>query len=145
MFVLHALVTIVPGGEAAYEALARQLIVATLRAEPGVRRYEYFRLTEPRQYLTVLSFDDHAAFIEHQASEHHVALTNAMKPLMEHISLERLDPIEAGATDDPGVIATVGADVLDERRQRYSARYPFPSPGWWSTTRPESASSRGTA
>ena len=131
MFVLHAHVTIVPGGEAAFEALARRLVVATLRAEPGVRRYEYFRLAEPRQYLTVLAFEDHAAFIEHQASEHHVALTDAMKPLMEHISLERLDPIAPGPSDEPGAIAEVPSDVLEDRRERYRARYPFPVASWW--------------
>jgi quinol monooxygenase YgiN len=132
MFVLHAHITVVAGGEAAFEALARQLIVATLRDEPGVRRYEYLRLTEPRQYLTVLAFDDHAAFIEHQASEHHESLTTEMRPLMEHISLEHVDPIEPDPANDPGAIPAVPADVLDARRDRYRVRYPFPAPAWWS-------------
>ena len=48
MIVLHAHITVVPGAEAAFEAVARRLVVATRRAEPGVRRYEYYRLTEPR-------------------------------------------------------------------------------------------------
>jgi quinol monooxygenase YgiN len=133
MIVLHANITVVAGGEAAFEALARRLIVATLRAEPGVRRYEYFRLAEPRHYLTVLAFDGHEAFIEHQASEHHVALTNEMRDLFEDISLERVDPVDVTAADDPGALASVGADVLEQRRVRYRARYPFPAADWWGT------------
>jgi quinol monooxygenase YgiN len=131
MFVLHAHVVVVSGGEAAFEALARRLVVATRRAEPGLRRYEYLRLHEPRHYLTVLAFEDHAAFIEHQASEHHVALTAEMKPLMEHISLQRVEPFEPGPGDDPGAILEVPAHELEERRARYRARYPFPAPEWW--------------
>jgi quinol monooxygenase YgiN len=131
MFVLHAHITVVPGAEAAFEALAQRLAVATLRSETGVRRYEYFRLGTPRHYLTVLAFDDHEAFIEHQASEHHVVLAGAMTTLMESISLERLDPMSVDASAEPGSLHPVDDAVLEARRVRYRSRHPFPAAGWW--------------
>ena len=131
MIVVLAHITVVTGCEAAFEMAARDLAAATLERERGIRRYEYVRLSEPAKYHATLAFDDYDAFIEHQASEHHVALTDAMKPLMEHISLERLDPIAPGPSDEPGAIAEVPSDVLEDRRERYRARYPFPVASWW--------------
>jgi quinol monooxygenase YgiN len=134
MFVLHAHITIVPGAEAAFEDLAQRLTVATLQSEAGVRRYQYFRLSSPRHYLTVLAFDDHEAFIEHQASEHHEVLAGAMTTMIESISLERVDPLPIEASAEPGSLDPVDSAVLEARRVRYRNRYPFPGAEWWSAT-----------
>jgi quinol monooxygenase YgiN len=134
MFVLHAHITIVPGAETAFEALAQRLTVATLRSEAGVRRYEYFRLATPRHYLTVLAFDDHEAFIEHQASEHHEVLAGAMTAMIESISLDRVDPLPVEPSAEPGSLDSVEPAVLEARRVRYRTRYPFPGADWWSAT-----------
>ena len=131
MFVLHAHITVVPGAEAAFEDLARQLSVATHRLEAGVRCYEYMRLAEPRRYLTVLAFDDYEAFIEHQASEHHVVLAGAMVDMMESISLERVDPLLTDTAAEVVSLDTVDDEVLEQRRAHYRRRHPFPAATWW--------------
>jgi quinol monooxygenase YgiN len=65
--------------------------------ETGVRRYEYWRGTEPRSYYTLLSFDDHRAFIAHQTSAHHENASPALGQLIEHLRLEWLDPVEGAS------------------------------------------------
>ncbi len=131
MIELRANISTVPGTEAAFEALARRLAVETLRLEPGAQRSEYVRHAEPGRYQVSMVFDDHDAFIEHQASQHHVVLAGAMKEMIAEISVERVDRI-VGASDGDGALPPVSEAELDERRAHYRDRYPLPAAAWWS-------------
>lgn len=145
MLVVYAHISVVPGCEAAFEETARRLCAATLAREPGVRRYEYVRLGEPSSYLATLAFDDHDAFIEHQASEHHHRLAGAMRELIAELRLERVEPVLgcsplapteamfAGSTAEVGTAELGPADdeVLAQRREHYRVRYPLARAAWW--------------
>ena len=63
MATILAHITVRPGTEADFEALARTLYEGTHATESAVRHYEYWRGSEPRTYYTLLSFDDHRGFI----------------------------------------------------------------------------------
>ena len=94
MVVIHVHITVVAGRERAFEAAARELAAATLEREPGIRRYEYTRLSEPSTYQAVLAFDDYDSFIEHQASQHHHVIAGGdMRDMIASIRLERVDPV----------------------------------------------------
>lgn len=71
MATILAHLTIKPGCEARFEQIATDLFDGTHANETKVLRYEYWRGEAPRTYYTLLSFDDHRAFIEHQVSDHH--------------------------------------------------------------------------
>ena len=94
MATLLAHITVRPGSEAEFEELARTLYERTHATETGVRRYEYWRGADARTYYTLLSFDDHRAFIAHQTSDHHEAASPALGRLIEGLRLEWLDPID---------------------------------------------------
>jgi quinol monooxygenase YgiN len=136
---LFAHIGVVAGREAEFEAIARELATATLEREPGVRRYEYTRLSEPGSYHATLAFDDYDAFIAHQVSEHHVVIAGAMRDLIADIVLERVDPVPGcSALVNPAVPAVVrdlnDVDdvVLAERGSDHRERYPVPPSAWWS-------------
>ena len=142
MVVIYAHITVVPGREGAFEAAARELAAATLEREPGVRRYEYTRLSDPATYQAVLAFDDYDAFIEHQASQHHHVIAGGdMRDMIASIRLERVDPVPACSdlaphdADDPEIeqrqFQPVDEDVLASRRARYRQRYPLTAAAWW--------------
>jgi len=118
------------GGEERFEAVARDLYSRTHEHESGVRRYEYWRGAEPRTYYTLLSFDDHRAFIAHQTSPHHEDSSPALGELIEGMRLEWVDPI-TGAGELP---ATDGQDApsdADELTRRYSERFAADVAEWW--------------
>ena len=63
MATLLAHITVRAGAERQFEEIARTLFERTHTLEPAVLRYEYWRGATPRTYYTLLSFDDHRAFI----------------------------------------------------------------------------------
>jgi quinol monooxygenase YgiN len=136
MYVLHAHITIVPGREAAFEAAAQALAIASITNEPSLRRYEYTRCAEPGTYLAVLAFDDYDAFIEHQASEHHVVIGNAMREYISSLRLDRVEPVPGCSALAPStmqssmtfVFGSPDAAELDRRREHYRERHPSPGP-----------------
>jgi quinol monooxygenase YgiN len=138
MFVLHAHITVFPGREAAFEAAARALAIASTTNEPGLRRYEYSRCEEPGTYLAELAFADFDAFIEHQASQHHVVIGAAMRELIDSLRLERVEPVAGcsplaphpGELDPTSSFGAVDEEELDRRRADYRGRYPQ-----WGATR----------
>ena len=77
MATLLAHITVKPGSEERFEGIARDLYERTHANETGVLRYEYWRGGDPRTYYTLLSFDDHRAFIQHQTSDHHESASPA--------------------------------------------------------------------
>jgi len=97
MATLLAHITVRPGSEDEFEAVARTLYERTHAAESAVRHYEYWRGAEPRTYYTLLSFDDHRAFIAHQTSDHHEAASPVIRELVESIRLEWVDPIDGAS------------------------------------------------
>lgn len=141
MVVVLAHITVVPGREAMFEQVARQLAAATIASEPGIRRYEYLRMPGPGCYQATLAFDDYDAFIEHQASQHHFVLAGAMKDMIATIGLERVDPVpgcselsavdHAEAAGEPVTLVSVDDAVLDARREHYRERYPLDPATWW--------------
>lgn len=124
-----------------FEQLARQLAATTLAREPGIRRYEYVRMSEPGCYQATLAFVDYAAFIEHQASQHHFVLAGAMKDMISAIRLERVDPVpgcsdvspvdRAEAPIELTTLGPVDDAVLGARSEHYRERYPLDPAAWW--------------
>ena len=100
--------------------------------EPGVHRYEYLRREHPGTYLVAMLFDDHDAFIAHQASAHHLDLASQMRELIVELRLEYGMPLDgaSGRLDAPSAgPATAEPDA--ELRARYAERYPAPDVAWW--------------
>jgi quinol monooxygenase YgiN len=131
VFVVTARLTVDPDRIDEFEALARQLWEETHRRERGCRRYEYVRMPERGHYLTVMTFDDRAAFLAHQASSHHMEIAaGPMRPLVTGIELEfgvTLDGA-SGTVDAPG---TEPLDVDPALREHYAVRYPAPDFSAW--------------
>lgn len=131
MLALTARVTVDPERVEEFEALARELWESTHRFEPGCRRYEYVRLSEPGVYLSVMVFDDHDAFIAHQASEHHTQIAGgAMRDLVRSVDIEFGLPV-AGAFGVPDGAAMAPLEVDPATRDQYLARYPPPDFSGW--------------
>lgn len=134
MLVLDVRISVDPANTSAFEELARQLWEATHRREPGCRRYEYVRLATPGEYRAFMVFDDHDAFLVHQASSHHRELTAAMRPFMRHTAIEFGQPVAGAFGQADGGSEGTGEVVLavdPEARQHYAARYPAPDFSGW--------------
>lgn len=130
MATILAHIRIKPGDEARFEEIARELHAATHSSETGVRRYEYWRGSEPATYYTLLSFDDFQTFITHQTSPHHEAAAPDIGAVVESLRLEWVDPV-AGASDLPPTEhqpAPAGADAL---AVDYTDRYAAQVADWW--------------
>jgi quinol monooxygenase YgiN len=94
MATLLAHIRVRPGMEARFEQLATELFQATHANERAVRRYEYFRGTDPGSYYALLSFDDYHGFLEHQSSDHHERVGPLLGEVSESTRLEWIDPIQ---------------------------------------------------
>lgn len=132
MATIIAHITIRPGKEARFEAIARSLYRKTHDSESRVLRYEYFRGAEPRTYYTLLAYPDEAAFLEHQSSEHHERAAPELGQIIESIRLEWVDPVrdaaplgptEAGARSAGTAATEAGSDPLDQYHARVA--------DWW--------------
>ncbi len=131
-FLAH--VRVHPGAEARFEQLAATLYAATHSRETAMRRYEYWRGSQPQMYYTLGSFDDYAGFIAHQVSDHHIAATEPLRNLIADLRLEWVDPLPNAS----GLTATAmtappqgaGAPALV-----YYSRQPAEVADWW--PRPE--------
>ena len=130
MATLLAHITVKPGSEERFESIARTLHERTHADESGVRRYEYWRGSEPRTYYTLLSFDDHRAFITHQVSDHHEAASPAIGETVERLRLEWVDPIVGasplGPTAHQPSPVGAGDDVV-----RATERFAAVVADWW--------------
>ena len=130
MATLLAHITVRPGSETEFEAIARTLYEQTHAAESAVRYYEYWRGADPRTYYTLLSFDDHRAFIAHQTSDHHEAASPVIGRLVESIRLEWVDPIE-GAGNLPSTEMQPALDDADVLTLEYTDRFAAVVAEWW--------------
>ncbi len=130
MATILAHITVRPGTEAEFEALARTLYERTHATETRVRHYEYWRGAEPRMYYTLLSFDDHSAFIAHQTSEHHETASPELGRMIESLRLEWVDPVPGASALPPTQMqaAPPGADAL---MMAYTDRFAAVIADWW--------------
>ena len=134
MATLLAHITVRPGAEAEFEALARTLYEETHATETGVLRYEYWRGTDERSYYTLLSFTDHRAFIAHQTSDHHESASPQLGRLIEGLRLEWLDPITAAA-ELPATEMQSPPDDADDLTVVYTERFAAIIAPWWEALR----------
>lgn len=134
MATILARITVEPGTEADFEAIARQLYGASHGSEPGLRRYEYWRGRDERTYYTLLAFDDHRAFIAHQTSDHHEEASPRLGRVIESIDLEFVDPID-GASDLPPTVHQDAPPDADELTAKYTARFAAREAAWWAALR----------
>lgn len=130
MATILAHITVREGSEERFESIARELYARTHREESGVRHYEYWRGADPRTYYTLLAFDDHRTFIEHQTSGHHEDASPALGEVIEGMRLEWVDPI-AGASDLPPTEAQDAPADADELTRAYTERFAAQVADWW--------------
>ena len=130
MATLLAHITVRPGSEAEFEAVARTLYERTHATETAVTYYEYWRGADPRTYYTLLSFDDHRAFIAHQTSTHHEAASPVIRRLVESIRLEWVDPID-GASPLPSTEMQPAPEGADALTLEYTDRFAAVVAEWW--------------
>lgn len=132
MATLLAHITVRPGAEADFEAVARTLYEGTHTTETAVRHYEYWRGAEPRTYYTLLAFDDHRGFIAHQTSDHHEQASPVLGGLIESLRLEWVDPVPGASALPPTRMQDAPADA-DELTVTYTDRFAAVIAGWWQT------------
>ena len=132
MATILAHIKIFAGKEQEFENIIRPLYEASHRIENKLRRYEYWRGTEPGHYYCLLSFDDFVGFMEHQSSDHHESPD--FPALLENIRLEWLDPV-AGASDlTPTEPQDLPADANDLMKE-YAKHYSVEVQDWWRSLR----------
>lgn len=134
MATLLAHITVRPGAEVDFEALARTLHEQTHATETGVLRYEYWRGADERSYYTLLSFADHRAFIAHQTSEHHESASPELGRMIESLRLEWLDPID-GASTLPLTEMQEAPDGAQDLTVAYTDRFAAIIAPWWEPLR----------
>jgi len=122
------------GSEAHFEAIAAELHDGTHATETKVQRYEYWRGEEPGTYYTLLSFDDHQAFIEHQVSDHHEAASPKLGDVCESIRLEWVDPIQTSSSL-PSTNAQPAPEGADPLTLKYTDSYAAKVADWWLSLR----------
>jgi quinol monooxygenase YgiN len=134
MATLLAHITVRPGAEADFEAVARTLYERTHASESAVLRYEYWRGRDPRTYYTLLSFVDHRGFIAHQTSDHHETASPELGRLIEDLTLEWVDPIE-GASELGPTEMQPAPEGADELTVAYTERFAALVAPWWEPLR----------
>jgi quinol monooxygenase YgiN len=134
MATLLAHITVRPGAEAEFEAVARSLYERTHATESAVLRYEYWRGRDPRTYYTLLSFQDHRGFIAHQTSDHHETASPELGRLIEDLTLEWVDPIE-GASELGPTEMQPAPEGADELTVAYTERFAALVAPWWEPLR----------
>ncbi len=134
MATILAHITVRPGKEAQFEAIARDLYAGSHGNETGLRSYEYWRGADQRTYYTLLAFDDHRAFIDHQTSDHHETASPLLGPVIESIRLEWVDPV-AGASPLPPTEHQAAPEGADELTLDYTDRYAAQVADWWQALR----------
>jgi len=130
MATILAHLTVKPGEEARFEAIARDLYRETHSHEHGVLRYEYWRGAQPGTYYTLLSFRDFPTFIVHQTSEHHETASPLLGQVLAGIRLEWLDPVPEASPLPPTRSEDVGPDA-DELSRTYAERFAVQIAAWW--------------
>ena len=134
MATLLAHITIKAGHEARFEELAREMYAGTHGHEKDVRRYEYWRGSEPRTYYCLESFADLNGFLEHQTSPHHEGHGPALRDVIESMHLEWVDPIAGASPLVPTNDQPLAVDANDLKREKHP-RFSKIAADWWSAFR----------
>lgn len=134
MATILAHITVKPGTEAEWEAIAADLYAKSHEHEDDILRYEYWRGAEERTYYTLLSFPDHQAFIVHQTSDHHETASPNIGRVVEKIRLEWVDPI-SDSSPLPPTNAQPAPDGADELTLKYTESYAAVIADWWHALR----------
>lgn len=122
-----------PGMEAQFERIAADLHRGTHEAETAVRRYEYWRGTEPSTYYTLLSFDDYSGFLTHQSSPHHEAARQGLSEVVESMRFEWVDPVPTASSLPPTRVIEPSTDS-SELVLHYHKRFGEGAvQEWWQT------------
>ena len=130
MATILAHITVKPGTEAEWEAIAAELYAASHAHEDNILRYEYWRGAEERTYYTLLAFPDHHAFIVHQTSDHHETASPNIGRVVEKIRLEWVDPISDSSPLPPTNHQDAPADA-DDLTAKYTESYAAVVADWW--------------
>ena len=130
MATVIAHIRVVEGAEARFESIIRDLYRSTHETEPAVRRYEYWRGAEPREYCALIAYDDFRGFITHQTSDHHESASPDLRQVIESLRLEWVDPV-AGASDLPSTEMQPALPDADDLTRRYTDRYAAQIASWW--------------
>lgn len=135
MTTVLAHLTIKEGKEGQFEEISRGVYSETHANEPKMKRYEYFRGTEPRTYYVLLSFKDFNAFMTHQVADYHHNIGPGLNECVESIRLEYLDPINGAAPltscETHGRMMPDASDLWNDYVDRHSET----TPSWWTTRR----------
>ena len=131
-FLAH--ITVRLGREAEFERIVATLYRATHDAEPGARRYEYWRGSGERTYYTHASFDDWLAFLAHQTSAHHEAAGPELGEVIESIRLEWVDPVSSASPLAATERQPLPADA-SELAAKYDERFAADVRPWWQPLR----------
>lgn len=134
MATILAHITVREGAEPEFEEIARTLFRASHATEPGLLRYEYWRGEAPRSYYTLLSFDDFAAFIEHQTSDHHEEASPTIGRLVENLRLEWVDPVAGAAPLGESRPMDLSGDQRELVR-KYARLFAVREAEWWDDLR----------
>lgn len=127
-------ITVRTGAEAEFEAIARDLYVASHAHDRGLLRYEYWRGSEPSTYYTLLAFEDFEAFMGHQTSDHHENASPAIGSILADLRLEWLDPVD-GAAPLPRTEAQDLSGTDHDLTRQYAERFAARIASWWEPLR----------
>ncbi|MDP9464604.1 MAG: antibiotic biosynthesis monooxygenase [Actinomycetota bacterium] len=130
MATLIAHIRVVEGQESRFESIARALFRTTHDTEPAVRRYEYWRAAQPREYYALIACDDFRGFITHQTSDHHESAAPDLGQVIESLRLEWVDPV-AGASDLPPTEMQQAVPDADDLTRTYTERFAAQIAPWW--------------
>jgi quinol monooxygenase YgiN len=130
MATILAHITVRPGTADRFEAIANELYRLTHEHEPNVRRYEYWRGSEPNTYYSLLAYDTFLEFIAHQTSDHHEIASPQLGEVMASIRLEWVDPVPGASPLGPTVPQDAPADA-DELTAKYARRFAARVAEWW--------------
>ena len=73
---------VLPGREAEYEKILREMEAATLANDEGCLRYEWYRAETPRTYILLERWTSRAAVQAHLAAPHMVAIRERIQGLV---------------------------------------------------------------
>ena len=130
MATILAHIVIKEGHEGAFEELAVQVFTQSHATEKALRAYGYWRGAEPRNYYTLLAFDDYLGFMAHQTSSHHEDAGPGLRDCIESMLLEWVDPIAGASKLVPSNEQEIPADASALMR-RYAAAMPVKVGDWW--------------
>ena len=81
-----------PGSRDAFMTLIEENATASVRDEPGCRRFDVLSPRDGSSTVILYEiYDDPAAFEAHKAMPHYLAFREAVEPLVRSLQLEELD------------------------------------------------------